>query len=272
MVVEIRRKTRLAVLETREKAAVFEQCRLQEICGIAGGVDEIRSDKRTTGNGESTNRQGIPGRKLFLVARGGDTLRARLEQCIAGAFEGRLDCLFAAVGRFCHVLDGLAHGQVPLTLEVGTLVEAESARENVVVVAEQLLHLLDPRGNVSGRLSGVGQRGKVMQLAAVVGAEGQVIGNVCRLVAVGEAFHPAQVIQVERIQPAVAELVDLDLDRAIKSHHAERANVRVAANQLRHGSEILEELIGSSGLLVVGAHYSLETGLVDFFDGVPGGG
>lgn len=74
---------------------------------------------------------------------------------------------------------------------------------------------------------------------------------------------------VERIQPAVAELVDLDLAHDTKVRHAERANVRVAANQLRHGSEILEELIETSGLLVVGAHYSLETGLVDFFDGVP---
>lgn len=75
---------------------------------------------------------------------------------------------------------------------------------------------------------------------------------------------------VERIHPAVAELVELDLDRETRAHHAERANVRVAANQLRHGSEILEELIESNGLVVVGAHYSLDTGLVDFFDGAPG--
>ena len=31
----------------------------------------------------------------------------------------------------------------------------------------------------------------------------------------------------------------------------------------------LEQLIESSGLVVVGAEYSLETGMVDFFDGVP---
>ncbi|HEY5929730.1 MAG TPA: carbonic anhydrase, partial [Burkholderiales bacterium] len=37
-------------------------------------------------------------------------------------------------------------------------------------------------------------------------------------------------------------------------------------NQLRHGSEILEQLIHSSGLRVVGAEYSLETGIVEFFD------
>jgi len=33
----------------------------------------------------------------------------------------------------------------------------------------------------------------------------------------------------------------------------------------------LEELIARDGLLVVGAEYSLETGVVEFFDGVPSG-
>ena len=32
---------------------------------------------------------------------------------------------------------------------------------------------------------------------------------------------------------------------------------------------MLEQLIREDGLLVVGAEYSLETGEVDFFDGVP---
>lgn len=32
---------------------------------------------------------------------------------------------------------------------------------------------------------------------------------------------------------------------------------------------ILEQLIHNEGLLVVGTEYSLETGVVDFFDGVP---
>lgn len=50
---------------------------------------------------------------------------------------------------------------------------------------------------------------------------------------------------------------------------AVRANVRVAADRLRHGSELLERLIREDGLLVVGAEYSLETGVVDFFDGIP---
>ncbi|MEZ5063775.1 MAG: carbonic anhydrase [bacterium] len=76
---------------------------------------------------------------------------------------------------------------------------------------------------------------------------------------------------VDRIRPAVEGLIDTDLARdpeALK-RSAGRANVRVAANALRHGSQILENLIESDGLLVVGAEYALETGEVDFFDGVP---
>ena len=53
------------------------------------------------------------------------------------------------------------------------------------------------------------------------------------------------------------------------ARQAVRANVRASASHLRHGSEVLERLIASDGLLVVGAEYSLETGVVDFFDGLP---
>jgi carbonic anhydrase len=50
--------------------------------------------------------------------------------------------------------------------------------------------------------------------------------------------------------------------------HAVRVNVSVAASHLRHGSEILEQLIEQEKLVVVGAEYSLETAEVEFFDGV----
>ncbi|MGQ0654513.1 MAG: carbonic anhydrase [Betaproteobacteria bacterium] len=76
---------------------------------------------------------------------------------------------------------------------------------------------------------------------------------------------------VGRIRPSLEALMETELrkDHAALSHAAVRANVRVAANQLRHGSSVLERLIGSEGLLVLGAEYSLETGAVDFFEGVP---
>jgi carbonic anhydrase len=79
---------------------------------------------------------------------------------------------------------------------------------------------------------------------------------------------------VDRIRPAVEGLLETDLSRDAEAlaRQAVRANVRVSANFLRHGSPILEELIQNGKLLVVGAEYALETGQVEFFDGAPASG
>ncbi len=76
---------------------------------------------------------------------------------------------------------------------------------------------------------------------------------------------------VDRIRPSVEGLLATDLRRDPEALAAQavRANVRVSANHLRHGSALLEHLIQRDGLIVVGAEYSLETGIVEFFDGVP---
>ncbi|MBV9344581.1 MAG: carbonic anhydrase [Gammaproteobacteria bacterium] len=75
---------------------------------------------------------------------------------------------------------------------------------------------------------------------------------------------------VDRIRPAVEGLLDPPpADPALLMTQAVRANIRMAVAHLRHGSQLLEQLIRSDGLLVVGAEYSLESGVVDFFDGVP---
>ena len=75
---------------------------------------------------------------------------------------------------------------------------------------------------------------------------------------------------VERIRPAVEGLLDgQSRDLADLEQRAVRANIRMSADHLRHGSEVLEQLIRKDGLLVVGAEYSVETGVVDFFDGLP---
>jgi carbonic anhydrase len=76
---------------------------------------------------------------------------------------------------------------------------------------------------------------------------------------------------VDRVRPSIETLLDTDLrhDHEALLRHAVRANVRVSAYHLRHGSEILEQLSEENGLLVVGAEYSLETGVVEFFDGLP---
>jgi len=76
---------------------------------------------------------------------------------------------------------------------------------------------------------------------------------------------------VRRVRPSVEPLLATTLrdDHDALVEQAVRANVRAAANQLRHGSEVLEQLEGQGRLLIVGAEYSLETGVVDFFDGGP---
>jgi carbonic anhydrase len=76
---------------------------------------------------------------------------------------------------------------------------------------------------------------------------------------------------VDRIRPSVAPLLETQLadDHAALVERAVRANIRVSVDHLRHGSSTLEALIQRDELLVVGAEYSLETGVVDFFDGVP---
>ena len=76
---------------------------------------------------------------------------------------------------------------------------------------------------------------------------------------------------VDRVRPAVEPLLPRGLSYATMVDDATRANVRISADHLRHGSEVLERLIQHQGLLVVGAEYSLETGEVDFFDGMPDG-
>jgi carbonic anhydrase len=77
---------------------------------------------------------------------------------------------------------------------------------------------------------------------------------------------------VNRVRPAVVDLLsrrrdDEDPDTLVSE--AVRANVRASVNHLQHGSELLERLTAENGLLVVGAEYSLETGVVDFFENVP---
>jgi carbonic anhydrase len=73
---------------------------------------------------------------------------------------------------------------------------------------------------------------------------------------------------VERVQPSVEGLLATDLvnDPAALAHAATRANVRASVDQLSHGSAVLEHLVREQGLMIVGAQYYVETGVVEFFD------
>jgi carbonic anhydrase len=80
---------------------------------------------------------------------------------------------------------------------------------------------------------------------------------------------PNQRAIVDRIRPGVEKIVARHAPQGALAveHAAMTANVRASVDQLRHGSEIIEGLIASDGLLVTGAWYSLETGKVEFLDG-----
>ena len=73
---------------------------------------------------------------------------------------------------------------------------------------------------------------------------------------------------VNRIRPSVEALLATELrnDPAALAREAVKANVRASVDHLRHGSEVLEDLVAGSGVRIVGAEYSLETGLVEFHD------
>ena len=73
---------------------------------------------------------------------------------------------------------------------------------------------------------------------------------------------------VDRVRPAVESVLATrpDLTGAALIQEAVRANIRVSVGQLRHGSALLEGLIRREGLMVVGAEYDLETGVVEFFN------
>lgn len=92
----------------------------------------------------------------------------------------------------------------------------------------------------------------------------------------GRATTPSRNLRaiVDRVRPSVERLIagrqHVDSDALMRD--AVRANVRQSVNHLRHGSELLEELIRNEGLLVIGAEYSLESGIVMFLDDVPKAG
>jgi len=75
---------------------------------------------------------------------------------------------------------------------------------------------------------------------------------------------------VDRIRPSVEPFKATELwnDEEALVEQSVRANVRASVNQLKHGSMLLESL-SDDDLLIVGAEYSLETGEVVFFDGLP---
>jgi carbonic anhydrase len=74
---------------------------------------------------------------------------------------------------------------------------------------------------------------------------------------------------VDRVRPSVEGLLRTELrnDPDALVREAVRSNVRASVDHLRHGSAILEQFGQTDGLMIVGAEYSLETGVVEFLPG-----
>ncbi len=94
------------------------------------------------------------------------------------------------------------------------------------------------------------------------GAVGATVEQVARPV---EQQSPNLHAIVERIRPSVEPLMGRhEGDELMQA--AVRANIRASVQALRHGSEILERLVQDGSLSIVGAEYSLETGVVEVLD------
>ena len=68
---------------------------------------------------------------------------------------------------------------------------------------------------------------------------------------------------IDRIRPSL-ELLDIDQDPETILQQAVRANIHSSVSQLQQESRVLEQLVREGDLLILGAEYSLDTGIVNF--------
>lgn len=134
---------------------------------------------------------------------------------------------------------------------------------------------------VAGNIVGPSQVGSVefaadhfgTQLVVVLGHSkcGAVSATISELQLSMACRSPSLCSIVNRIRPSVEALIDSsdeqDPDTLLK--RAVRMNVQASTTYLRQGSQILQDLIQSDQLVVIGAEYSVETGVVEFYDELP---
>lgn len=202
-----------------------------------------------------------------------------------------LERLVEGNGRF--VADALSRGALPGRTRPGELVAGQEpfaiilgcsdSRVPAEIVFDQGLGDLFVI-RVAGNIVAPSQVGSIefaverfgTQLVVVLGHTlcGAVLATLEELERPKESQSPNLRSIVDRIRPSVESLFETELRRDPEGllQRAVRANIRASTNHLRHGSQVLEQLIQRDELSVVGAEYSLETGVVDFFDVPPGTG
>lgn len=166
----------------------------------------------------------------------------------------------------------LATGQQPFAIILGC---SDSRVPAEIVFDQGLGDLFVIR--VAGNIVAPSQVGSVefaaeaysTKLVVVMGHTqcGAILSTLAALRSPGKVSNNLRSI-VDRVRPSVETLLATDLrnDETALVRAAVRANIRASTNHLRHASQVLEDLIRNNGLMVVGAEYSLETGVVDFFD------
>jgi len=171
---------------------------------------------------------------------------------------------------------GLAAGQHPFAIILGC---SDSRVPAEIVFDQGLGDLFVVR--VAGNVATPSQAGSVelaavrfgTRLVVVLGHSrcGAILATLEEIEHRTEERSPNLRSIVDRIRPAVECLLATKIreDPEALVREAVRANVRASVDHLRHGSQVLAELIRDDGLVVVGAEYSLDTGSVDFFEGVP---
>ena len=171
----------------------------------------------------------------------------------------------------------LTHDQDPVAIILG----CSDARVPVEIVFDQGLGDLFVI-RVAGNVVAPSQIGSVefaaekfgTQLVVVLGHShcGAVTACVEALINPEQYYSPNLQSIVDRIRPSVYNLHELatasghDVDADELIDRSIRANVRMSVSQLKHGSRILEDMVNSGKLLIVGAEYDLQTGKVKFLN------
>lgn len=167
----------------------------------------------------------------------------------------------------------LVDGQAPFAIVLGC---SDSRVPTEIVFDQGLGDLFVIR--VAGNIVAPSQVGSVefaagkfgTRLVVVLGHSrcGAIQATIEELGRPGESQSPNLRSIVERVRPSVEPLLGTELreNPLALERAAVRANIRASVDHLRHGSELLERLVEREALLIVGAEYALETGVVDFFD------